>query len=144
MQQPSPDSQPNLQEVIVANLRDALPAMLKPIHDDIQQLRGDVKQIQEELRHTRRLTARAWNNNTWASDSATFEIVPFPNLDDPTNNPHNLPPLNSIIVIRELEYHYMRAYVQGYYPDLLEVPAYRDECVKLILTAIGAYQHVRR
>lgn len=50
--------QPNLQEVIVANLRDALPAMLKPIHDDIQQLRGDVKQIQEELRHTRRLTAR--------------------------------------------------------------------------------------
>lgn len=55
---------------------------------------------------------------------------------------HNLPPLHSPQAIDELGPHHLRAYVRGYHPNL-QAPGDRNECIKLVLTGIGAYGHVR-
>ncbi|KAL0960380.1 hypothetical protein HGRIS_005421 [Hohenbuehelia grisea] len=148
--------QRDLQADIVAAIENAMPAMLQPIQDslalleansqqtqgDIQRIKADLTAVKRDIRHNRRISALTWNNNARPTNTASFEIVPFANLDDPTAAPHNLPPLQSPAHIRELRRHLLRAYVRGYHPGL-EAPHSDEECIRLVFRGIGAYSHVR-
>ncbi|KAF7424962.1 hypothetical protein PC9H_010273 [Pleurotus ostreatus] len=133
---------PDIRDEVVAALRDTMPTLLQPVRNDITRVKTELAGARRDIRRNGRLIGLTWNGNSRPTDTATFEIVPFPNFEDPTTAPHNLPPLHSPQAIDELGPHHLRAYVRGYHPNL-QAPGDRNECIKLVLTGIGAYGHVR-
>ncbi|KAF9449558.1 hypothetical protein P691DRAFT_812221 [Macrolepiota fuliginosa MF-IS2] len=72
--------------------------------------------LEKTLQRVARLTAILYNESCTNGDCAGFEVVLFPNGEDPTLAPHDLPPLTSKEAIRNLTEMQKRAYYQGYYP----------------------------
>jgi len=54
------------------------------------------------------------NESRGDGDVVQFEIVPFNDGSDPTQPPHNLPPLHSFNVIETLHGAQLVAYLNGY------------------------------
>ncbi|KAJ8694391.1 hypothetical protein PTI98_009315 [Pleurotus ostreatus] len=151
---------PDIRDEVVAALRDTMPTLLQPVRNDITRVKTELAGARRDIRRNGRLIGLTWNGNSRPTDTATFEIVPFPNFEDPTTAPvcptlrlilHGFliarypaqsPPLHSPQAIDELGPHHLRAYVRGYHPNL-QAPGDRNECIKLVLTGIGAYGHVR-
>jgi len=50
-----------------------------------------------------------------------YEVIPFINGNDPTQPPHNLPPLGSVNAIENLNGHDLAAYLTGY--GIIPLPA---------------------
>ncbi|KAN0135219.1 hypothetical protein V8E53_007110 [Lactarius tabidus] len=55
-----------------------------------------------------------------------YKVVPFPNGDDPTQPPHNLPHLVSVDVIKQLSECQLTSYLTGYCVNLPIGPTPRD------------------
>ncbi|KAF8877313.1 hypothetical protein CPB84DRAFT_1752196 [Gymnopilus junonius] len=68
------------------------------------------------LKKVDRRSAIIFNENRTGGSDERFEIVLFPNYEDPTLPPHNLPPLTSRAAIAGLTEMQKRAYYIGYFP----------------------------
>ncbi|KAF8889200.1 hypothetical protein CPB84DRAFT_1455075 [Gymnopilus junonius] len=118
-----------------------LDEQLAPIKADIRTLKDDVHGLKGELSSVRRIAAITYNMSAGTGDEAGFEIVPFPNGQDPTKAPHNLPPLKCAKDVKELSTNGDRRdqYYRGYYPPTApaRLPPISERIDK-IFVAIGA------
>jgi len=119
--------------------------------DEIQQLRLDLQngfqQVQTDLQKLRSDVypdlMRVINQNRLDGRTVPFRIVPFKNGDDPTQPPHNLPHLASVVVIKQLNEQQVNSYLTGYGIDRLPSGSHPDETDYLwgrpLVRAIGGF-----
>ncbi|KAF8266429.1 hypothetical protein EI94DRAFT_195259 [Lactarius quietus] len=91
----------------------------------------------QEIKKMNRMIAFQYNEKTSSSPhghNQRFEVVYFPNLEDPTSEPHNLPLLTSRPSIAGLTEAQVVAYYHGYYPG---ENAQRVDRRSLVHKAIG-------
>lgn len=77
---------------------------LQKVQTGLQKLRAEVvPELKREI-----------NRGRLEGDIVPYEVVPFPNGDDPTQPPHNLPHLVSVEVIEQLSECQLISYLTGY------------------------------
>ncbi|KAN0136247.1 hypothetical protein V8E53_006107 [Lactarius tabidus] len=88
-------------------------------------LAPELASLTREVRKAQRLIAIHHNEAQIRQEHPVyrFEVVYFPNLEDPTSEPHNLPPSTSREGIDRLSDAHAKAYYQGYYPVQAHVAA---------------------
>jgi len=103
---------------------------------DIQVIKDNIRDIERVQGDVWRLAAKTHNLSAGGGDYARLEVVPFRNGQDPTKDPHNLPPLTYIKDVRELNPQQCDKYYKGYY-DTDQLPLVHERIEKIFL-AIGA------
>jgi len=103
------------------------PALQAAIAEAITLLENRVKKLE-------RRTAIAFNQSQIPGRLERFEVVYFPNLEDPTEGPHNLPALTSRRAIVDLTAAQKRSYCDGYYPARR---VHRNDRDRYLYMAIG-------
>ncbi|KAF9224962.1 hypothetical protein BS17DRAFT_816412 [Gyrodon lividus] len=93
-----------------------------------------LEERRQEFRNTQKIAALAYNGSA-PPFGDKIEIVLFPNGEEPTQDPHNLPPLTSLVAIRALRANEQRAYYEGYYGE--DAPRRQNRRIAAILNAIG-------
>ncbi|KIL61400.1 hypothetical protein M378DRAFT_858790 [Amanita muscaria Koide BX008] len=116
---------------------------IRNIKEDIQTLKNDNADIKQDvgefkinLAMTRRLAAISHNARV-GSTSEGYEIVFFPNSEDPNSEPHNLPPLTSMQAILDLGDAALDAYMRNYYPNNRGAIRDRNKRLNMVASAIG-------
>ncbi|KAM6497600.1 hypothetical protein JOM56_005548 [Amanita muscaria] len=99
----------------------AVQQLRNDIQNDIQQLRNDVQQLRNDV----------MNQGRGDGNIVRFEIIPFANGNDPTLQPHNLPPLYSVDTIQQLDGATLSAYLTGYGIDPLPAAGNPDATNRL-------------
>ncbi|KAM6497453.1 hypothetical protein JOM56_007926 [Amanita muscaria] len=115
----------------------AMADALEPIRNEMRAMRTDIEALKEESAKTRRLTAQLYNEKRGSGVNSAYEVVPFPNGQDPTAPPYNLPPLTSVEAIQGLTDRQLDLYLRNYHPHLRRVIRDRNERIGLIASAIG-------
>ncbi|KAF8871367.1 hypothetical protein BD779DRAFT_1576997 [Infundibulicybe gibba] len=113
----------------------AVDRLLQPIKDDLNTIKRDVRDLRTGLGKVRRISAITYNEACGTGDNIGLEVVPFANGEDPTEPPHNLPPLTSYQAVHDLDAAQRDAYYRGY-----ELPRHTrdpEERIELIIVAIG-------
>eukprot|EP00123_Amoebidium_parasiticum_P008808 comp19032_c0_seq4/m.21447 comp19032_c0_seq4/g.21447 ORF comp19032_c0_seq4/g.21447 comp19032_c0_seq4/m.21447 type:complete len:182 (-) comp19032_c0_seq4:457-1002(-) len=93
----------------------------KELKDDIKKLKADIKELKDDnkelnstLKKMEQRMCKAFNRTCSDGMAVSFEVVRFPDGSDPTQPPHELPPLCNVEDLKKLTGPEMKTYLEGY------------------------------